>query len=145
MIAPRLLRLKICALCFAFVLSGFVHAVDASLDWPTSINSNAIVHFFTAESNGFSAPAGSHWKASLSFAEDGDQTFDVIHVNETNGPLALRSTAQFMNIADSRFATWADAPELDVLLQVFGDEKLFLSDGSGKEVTFRTGSLNHEN
>ena len=129
-------------------------ATDASPDWPATINSNATVHYFIAETNGFAAtPAGPHWKPSLSFAEDGDQAFDVIHVNSdksraggTNGLTGLRSTDHFMNLADPDFAVWADAPVVDVLVQVLGDEKiLYDGAGNGREVYIRTGSLGHEN
>jgi hypothetical protein len=49
-----------------------------------------------------------------------------------------------MNIADSNFASWANVPTVDILLQVYGNDKLYHTDGSGINVTFREGALGTE-
>ncbi len=46
-----------------------------------------------------------------------------------------------MNIADSNFAVWANTPVLDILLQVYGNDKLYNANGSGRGVSFLTGTL----
>ena len=88
-------------------------------------------------------PPAPIWQPSLSFAEDGDQAFETVHLNGTNGLAGLHSTDAFMNIADTNFTAWAGEPVLDILVQVYGNEKLYDADGNDREVIFRTGSLGH--
>ncbi len=112
----------------------------APTNWPPTISSNATVHYFIADPKAAFATRPD-WKQSLSFAEDGDQTFDTVTHNGLTGD---KSTDAFMNIADSNYMAWTNTPVIDVLLQVYGDDKLY--DGSeGKEVTFRIGALGNEN
>ena len=49
-----------------------------------------------------------------------------------------------MNIADANYAQFAHTPVVDILLQVFGDDTLYNTDGSGKNVMFREGALGTE-
>jgi hypothetical protein len=49
-----------------------------------------------------------------------------------------------MNIADSNFKIWANVPVIDILLQVYGNDKLYNSAGSGVNISFREGALGTE-
>jgi hypothetical protein len=115
----------------------------AITNWPPTISSNATVHYCIADTKAvFSTPTSPGWKQTLSFADDGDQTYDTI---STNGLTGLHSTDNFMNIADTDYTVWTNTPVIDILLQVYGDKALFNADGSGREVIIRTGALNSEN
>jgi hypothetical protein len=49
-----------------------------------------------------------------------------------------------MNIADANYAQFANTPVVDILLQLFGDDTLYNTNGSGKNVIFREGALGTE-
>ncbi len=106
-------------------------------NWPPTINPNAMADYFVVDPNAvFSTPAG--WSPTLSFAGGGDQTYQTVTLGGLTGD---QSTSTYLNIADSNFAVWANTPVLDILLQVYGNDKLYNADGSGRGVSFLTGTL----
>lgn len=106
-------------------------------NWPATINPSAMVDYFIVDPNAvFSTPAG--WNSTLSFAGGGDQAFQAITLGGLAGD---QSTSSYMNIADANFTIWSNTPVIDILLQVFGNDKLYNSDGSGISVSFLTGTL----
>jgi hypothetical protein len=136
---------KLIALCGIVMTAGaaVLHAQTApfaATNWPTTVSSNAMVHYFIADPKAAFATSAS-WNQSLSFADDGDQTFQTVSHNDLTGS---QSTSTFMNIADTSFTAWTNTPVIDVLMQVYGDGTLY-TNGSGKEITFRTGALGSEN
>jgi len=112
----------------------------AATNWPPTVSSKATVHYFVADSKA-AFTTRSSWKQSLSFAEDGDQAYETVSHDGLSG---LHSTDVFMNIADAKYTAWTNTPVIDVLLQVYGDGTLY-TNGSGREVIFRTGALASEN
>ena len=109
-------------------------------NWPATIGANATVDYYIVDPNAaFSTPPG--WSQTVSFASGGDQAFQSINLS---GLLGDESTSTFMNIADSNFKAWANVPQLDILLQVYGNDKLYHTDGSGINVMFREGALSTE-
>ena len=109
-------------------------------NWPATVQANATVDYFIVDQNAtFSTPAG--WAPTVSFAGGGDQAYQSINLS---GLVGDQSTSSFMNIADSNFATWTNVPQLDILLQVYGNDKLYHTDGSGINVMFREGALGTE-
>ena len=135
--------LLLCAV-FSLVLAGIdVRAQTGPFDptnWPSTIDATATVDYYIVDQNAtFSTPAG--WNQTVSFAGGGDQAFASINLS---GLVGDQSTSSFMNIADSGFRTWATVPTLDILLQVYGNDKLYHTDGSGINVMFREGALGTE-
>ena len=123
--------------------AGSVHAQTGPFsptDWPTTIDANATVDYFIVDPNvTFSTPPG--WSQTVSFAGGGDQAYQSINLS---GLMGDQSTSTFMNIADSNFRIWANVPVLDILLQVYGNDKLYNTDGSGINIRFREGALSTE-
>src|SRR4051794_36509527 len=120
--------LLVCAV-FSLVLAAIdVRAQTGPFDptnWPSTIDATATVDFYVVDQNAtFSTPAG--WNETVSFAGGGDQAFQSINLS---GLVGDQSTSSFMNIADTGFRTWANVPTLDVLLQVYGNDKLYHTDG----------------
>lgn len=113
----------------------------APTNWPSTVSASATVNYYIVDPNAnFDTPAG--WNPSVSFSGGGDQAYVQINLS---GMLGDESTSSFMNIADSSFTTWANIANVDILLQVYGNDALYNSDGSGKTVTFREGALGTEN
>jgi hypothetical protein len=136
---------KLVALCgiVMMAVATVLHAQTApfaATNWPPTVSSKAMVHYFIADPKATFATSAS-WNQSLSFADDGDQTFQAVSHNDLAGS---QSTSDFMNIADTSYTAWTNTPVIDVLLEVYGDGTLY-TNGSGKEVTFRTGALGSEN
>jgi hypothetical protein len=130
-----------CALVFASL--ALTHAQTGPFsptNWPATINANAAVDYYIVDqSANFSTPAG--WSPTVSFAGQGDQAFQSINLS---GLVGDQSTSSFMNIADSNFAIWANVPQIDILMQVYGNDKLYNTDGSGINIGFREGALHTE-
>ncbi len=136
---------KLIALCGIVMIAGAAAlraqtAPFAAMNWPPTVSSSATVHYFIADPKaGFATSSG--WNQSLSFADDGDQTYQTVSHNDLTG---VQSTDAYMNIADTSYTAWTNTPVIDVLLQVYGDGTLY-TNGSGHEVMFRTGALGSEN
>jgi hypothetical protein len=108
--------------------------------WPSTIDANATVDYYIVDpAANFDTPAG--WSQTVSFAGGGDQTFQSINLQGMTGD---ESTSTFMNVADSNFRTWANVPVIDILLQVYGNDKLYTTGGAGINVMFREGALGTE-
>lgn len=119
------------------------HAQYTNMDWPPTIDVNAAVDYaiFDPDFPTFpSTPAG--WLNSVTMAGGGDQAFTQ---GATLGGLkGDDGTSSFMNLSDYNYAQFGTVPVLDVLLQVYGDDSLYNSDGSGKAIAFREGILGTE-
>lgn len=112
----------------------------APTNWPPAINASATVDYYIVDPAAvFDTPSG--WSQTISFAGGGDQAYQSINLSGLAGD---ESTSSFMNIADSNFRIWAAVPTIDILLQVYGNDKLYNTDGSGINVIFREGALGTE-
>jgi hypothetical protein len=118
------------------------HAQYTNADWPPTINPSAAVDYsiFDPDFPTFpSTPSG--WMNSVSLAGGGDQAFTLSTLGGLKGN---EGTSAFMNLSDVNYAQFGTVPVLDVLLQVFGDDSLYNSNGSGKAITFNEGILGTE-
>src|SRR5262249_45290210 len=107
-------------------------------NWPPTIdtNSTGVDYYIVDPSATFDTPPG--WSQSISFSGGGDQAF----VSATrDGLVADASTSSFMNIADAGYAQFGTVSNVDILLQVFGNDALYNPNGTGKIITFREGAL----
>ena len=112
----------------------------AATNWPGTIDGTKVVDYVIVDPNAvFGTPAG--WSQTLSFAGGGDQAYQTVTLN---GLVGDQSTSSFMNIADSNFAIWANEPNIDILLQVYGNDSLYNANGTGKSISFLEGALGSE-
>jgi hypothetical protein len=110
-------------------------------NWPPTIdtNSTGVDYLIVDLAATFDTPPG--WNPSVSFSGGGDQDF----VSATrDGLVGDASTSSFMNIADGSYAQFGNVPNVDILLQVFGNDALYNANGTGKTITFREGALGTE-
>ncbi len=70
-----------------------------------------------------------------------DQVFVLTSLDGLQGD---HGTSSFMNPADSNYAQFGTIPNVDILLQLFGDDSLYNANGTGKTITFREGILGTE-
>lgn len=110
-------------------------------DWPSTINPNAAVDYAVFDTTVSFPSTPSGWFSSLSLSGGGDQAFSLVTLDGLKGD---QGSSSFLNIADNNYAQFATTPNVDILLQVFGDDSLYNSDGSGKTITFREGILGTE-
>lgn len=68
----------------------------------------------------------------------GDQVTSPITIGGFKG---LKATASYLNVADNDYTEWADDPEIDILVQVYGDASLFTTAGAPKDYHFLIGAL----
>src|SRR6266404_3770837 len=117
------------------------HAQFTNADWPSTIDANAAVDYaiFDVSATFASTPAG--WSQTVSMAGGGDQAFITSILDGLAGDQA---TSSFLNLADSNYPQFATVPNVDILLQVFGDDSLYNANGTGKTITFREGILGTE-
>src|SRR6266850_4327127 len=110
-------------------------------NWPPTIdtNSTGVDYFIVDISAIFDTPPG--WSQSGSFSGGGDQDYTLA---TRDGLVGDASTSSFMNIADPNYAQFGNVPNVDILLQVFGNDALYNPNGSGKIITFREGALGTE-
>src|SRR5579862_9308966 len=87
----------IAAIALAIALNASAQTGPSpATNWPPTVKADAKVHYYIAQRNsGFATPA--NWMQSVSFADDGDQTYEY---GTRNGLKGLQSTSTFMNIAD---------------------------------------------
>lgn len=110
----------------ALLLSGSLYAGGPYPpdNWPTNIDASKKVHYIVVDS-AFGAPNGNpNWTQSLGFVVGGDQTtIDLVVCGATPTFTAKRSSTipGYINIFDTAFAEWNSIPQVDVLVQVYGD------------------------
>ena len=103
---------------------------------PPTIDPAKKVHFISVD-NAFQ-PANSNWFPTLKILTGAD------HVNEPvtiEGHTGVRVMGIKFNTADAQFQTWADQHEIDILLQIYGDESLLDEKRQPRYFNFLTGTL----
>ena len=105
--------------------------------WPTTINSAKQVHYVVTDS-GLNPPSDSWLKSELIILNDGDQTTQNYSIG---GHTGKKVTASYLNIADKSFNFWNDEEFIDVLVQVYGDDALFDTQGRPRDYALLTGTL----
>ncbi len=107
--------------------------------WPATVDPNKIVHFVVTD--GTLAPPEGSWtwyEGALQILTGGDQ---VTQNTTIGGHDAKKVTGNYLNIADTEYAEWADDEFIDILVQVYGDAALFTSQGQPRDFVFLTGVL----
>jgi hypothetical protein len=103
---------------------------------PPTINATKKVHFVSID-DAFK-PANSNWVASLKVLTGADHITEPVKIGGHDG---VRVMGIKFNTADSEFKTWANEHEIDILLQVFGDDALVDEKGNPRYFNFLTGTL----
>jgi len=110
-------------------------------NWPPTIdtNSTGVDYLIVDQAATFDTPGA--WLPNVAFATGGDQDFSSAIRDGLTGDASLSS---FMNIADANYAQFGNVPNVDILLQIFGNDALYNANGTGKVITFREGALGTE-
>ncbi len=125
-------QLRVPSVLLALTLAGTTFAAGpyAPTNWPlAAINSTKAVHYYVANGNaaGFTVPNPT-WTNSLFRASGGDQAFVS---QQVCGPVVTltgdKATARYMNFGDTDFTFWSTQPQIDILMQVYGDENMLIS------------------
>ncbi len=103
---------------------------------PATIDASKKVHFVSID-HAFQ-PANSNWVASLKILTGGDHVTKPVNIGGHDG---VRVMGVKFNTADTKFQSWADQHEIDILLQVYGDEALLDEKGHPRYFNFLTGTL----
>ncbi len=103
---------------------------------PDTINPAKRVHFVSIDHK--FAPANSNWVASLTTLTGVDHVTEPVTIG---GHTGVRVMGVKFNNADSQFQTWASQHEVDILMQVYGDESLVDEKGQPRYFNFLTGTL----
>lgn len=104
--------------------------------FPPGVNALKKVHFISVD-DAFK-PANTNWIASLKILTGGDHATESVTVGGHHG---VRVMGIKFNTADSQYSTWAQEHEIDILMQVFGDEALIDENGRPRYFNFLTGTL----
>jgi hypothetical protein len=116
-------------LTLALATSTFAAGPYSPTNWPPTIDAGKKVHYMVANLNaaGFTVP-NANWTNSLFRAVGGDQ---AIVPQQVCGPLVTftgdKAAARYMNIGDQDFTFWNTQPQIDILMQVYGDENMLIS------------------
>jgi hypothetical protein len=130
---------KLCLFLFLVCLAQISTAKPVRPDpekLPTTINAAKKVHFISID-NAFQ-PANSNWAASLKILTGGDHATEAVDIGGHKG---VRVMGIKFNTADTKFQTWASQHEIDILLQIYGDDALVDEKGQPRYFNFLTGTL----
>ena len=106
--------------------------------WPPTVNGAATVHF-AAVNNALEAPEGATgWTPSLQILSGGDQQTAPVALAGLEGVRAIQT---YFNVADPDYAAWAEEPEIDILMQVYGDNAVLGGNGAPRNFNFLLGAL----
>ena len=108
-----------------------------SESWPPSIVPSKLAHFVSTD-QAFLAPSATWTADSLQILSGGDQDTAPTTIGGHNG---LKTTGNYLNVADQLFAEWANYDTIDILMQVYGDGALVGAAGQPRNFVFLTGCL----
>lgn len=105
--------------------------------WPATVNPDLPVHYVVTD--GTFDPPGWAWDGSaLAILSGGDQITTDFAIG---GHTGKKVTGNYLNIADTLYAEWADDEVIDILVQAYGDAALFNASGNPRDFSFLTGTL----
>lgn len=138
----KTLLLKLLAICALLTpvasARGLVVSGPFPLDqWPASLNKSNVVHYVSV-GDLFAPPSGTWVTGNMKLLSGGDQNTTDLKIGGFDG---LKVVGNYLNTADSDFATWADHEEIDILMQVYGDGALFQGNGNPRNFNFLLGTL----
>jgi hypothetical protein len=112
-------------------------------DWPSTIvTTNTVSYGIFDTSGGFagfpSTPTSGTWSQTLSLDNCCDSTVVDFVADGFDGK---QMNSSYINIADSQAAIWGLTNQIDILLQVYGDDSLYATNGKGKELDMHIGTL----
>lgn len=123
-------QLHVPSVLLALTLAGTAFAAGpySPTNWPPTIEPTKIVHYAVTDSDpGFTVP-NANWTNSLFWAGGGDQAYVAQQVCQ---PLVTftgnKATSTYINIADADWQFWNTQPQIDILVQVYGDDNLMIS------------------
>jgi hypothetical protein len=123
-------KLLICCLAAAAALATDTLAQGpyAPTNWPPTINPSKKVHYVVTD-GAFTAP-NTNWNNSLGFAGGGDQATTTVTLCSPDFTFtAIRATSTFLNVFDQAFYEWNTNAQIDILVQVLGDDTVTIPPG----------------
>jgi hypothetical protein len=105
--------------------------------WPPTVDPAKAVHYFVTDA-GLNPPGTAWLPGQLQILSGGDQAVTDISIG---GHPAKKVTGNYLNVADSAYAEWADDEVIDILIQVYGDEAVLNAEGLPRDFAFLTGVL----
>ncbi len=115
-------RLLACAATMALATSVLAQGPYPAFNWPPTIdfNSSKIIHYGVVD-GAFPAPT-LNAKSTLSiWALNAGADQGTVLAPCIQGFTGQKGAYFYMNIADTAYAEWANTPQIDILLQVYGD------------------------
>ncbi len=91
-------------------------------DWPTTRKADATVHYVVTD-GGITAPSGTWQEGALTILSGGDQVTADFTIG---GHTGKKVTAAFLKRGGQQYAEWADDEFIDILVQAYGDDALFM-------------------
>lgn len=123
-----------------FIFAAFSSLAESSRPdpehLPSTINAQKKVHFVSVD-HAFK-PANSNWVASLKVLTGADHVTEPVAIGGHSG---VRVMGIKFNTADAEYKTWASQHEIDILMQIFGDDALVDEKGAPRYFNFLTGTL----
>ena len=108
-------------------------------DWPPTVDQNdtSVDYVIWDPYATFSFPVG--WNNILTVpASGGDQTWTTTTLG---GELGYEFTGTYLNIADKNWRNFVDVPQIDILLNVYGNSSMYAANGSGLPITYSYGNV----
>ena len=128
-------RIIISSTLAVLTLAGTAFAAGpyAPTNWPPTIDTNKIVHYLVTDAYpGFTVPS-TNWANSL-FRQGGISSDQAIVAQQVCGPLVTftgdKANGRYMNFADQDWKFWNTQPQIDILVQVYGDTAMMLPPGN---------------
>src|ERR1043166_426122 len=115
------------ALAVGSVSSAIAQGPYPATNWPASIDPGKMVHYFVVNDTGFTVP-NANWTQTLGIvaynvANSGDQGNSTQEVCDPRGFTLTgdKATQTFLNVYDTAFQAWNTIPQVDILVEVYGD------------------------
>ena len=129
-------RIIISSTLAVLTLAGTAFAAGpyAPTNWPPTIDTNKIVHYLVTDAiprvSRSRAPTG-RIRCSARAGISSDQ---AIVAQQVCGPLVTftgdKANGRYMNFADQDWKFWNTQPQIDILVQVYGDTAMMLPPGN---------------
>ncbi len=115
-------RLFGCPIALALATAALAQGPYPAYTWPPTIdfNSSKIIHYGVID-NAFPSPAANAQNTLTIRALNGGADQGTVLAPCIRGFTGQKAAYTYMNIADTGWAQWANVPQIDILLQVYGD------------------------